>query len=74
MSLNWTMLSPARSPIPLPHELTIRTIDAGAELTLIIPDSPPSSSSPSGGSGGSKKLKEVGRLWLTDQRVCLLFL
>jgi len=69
MALNWTMLSPARSPIPLPHELTIRTVDGGAELTVSIPDAPPAGSSSSGGSGGSKKLKDVGRLWLTDQRL-----
>ncbi|OCH94499.1 hypothetical protein OBBRIDRAFT_789188 [Obba rivulosa] len=70
MALNWAMLSPARSPIPLPHELTIRTVDGGAEVTVIIPDAPPTSStSSSGGSGGSKKLKDVGRLWLTDQRL-----
>ncbi|EMD40353.1 hypothetical protein CERSUDRAFT_110946 [Gelatoporia subvermispora B] len=69
MALNWTMLSPARSPIPLPHELTIRTVDGGAEVTLIIPDSPPTGSSAAGGSGGGKRLKDVGRLWLTDQRL-----
>ncbi|CAL1700080.1 unnamed protein product [Somion occarium] len=72
MSLNWTMLSPDRSPIPLPDELIIRTIDSGAELSLTIPDAPPSRSSTSGGSGGAKKLKEVGRLWLTDQRLIFI--
>jgi len=63
------MLSPARSPIPLPNELTIRTIEGGVELALTIPDAPPSQASSSGGSGGTRKLKDVGRLWLTDQRL-----
>lgn len=77
MSMNWAMLSPDRSPIPLPDELIIRTIDSGVELSLTVPDAPPSGSSASGGSGGTKKFKEIGRLWLTDQRVralleCLL--
>jgi len=63
------MLSPARQPIPLPDELNIRTIDGGVELTILVPDAPPSGSSNSGGSGGSKKLKENGRLWLTDRRL-----
>ncbi|KAI0080774.1 hypothetical protein K474DRAFT_95913 [Panus rudis PR-1116 ss-1] len=62
MSLNWAMLSPDRSPIPLPDELIIRTVDSGVELSLTVPNGPSNS-------GGSKKLKEVGRLWLTDQRI-----
>ncbi|CCM02319.1 uncharacterized protein FIBRA_04411 [Fibroporia radiculosa] len=69
MALNYAMLSPSRSPIPLPHELTIRTVDSGVELSLTVPDAPPSRSADSGGSGGAKKLKDVGRLWLTDQRL-----
>lgn len=69
MALNWATLSPARQPTPLPNELTLRTIDSGVELTLFIPDAPPSGSTTSGGSGGVKKLKENGRIWLTDQRV-----
>ncbi|GBE80166.1 hypothetical protein BKA93DRAFT_116621 [Sparassis latifolia] len=69
MALNWTMLSPNRSPVPLPHEMTIRTVDSGVELTLVVTDSPPAGAARSGGSGGSKKLKEQGRLWLTDHRV-----
>ena len=69
MALNWAMLSPDRAPIPLPDELIIRTVDAGVELTVIIPNAPPTGSATSGGSGGSKKLKEAGRLFLTDQRV-----
>ncbi|KAH9948776.1 hypothetical protein B0H21DRAFT_777674 [Amylocystis lapponica] len=69
MALNYVMLSPARSPIPLPDELTIRTLDSGVELTVVVPDAPPAGGASSGGTGGSKKLKEVGRMWLTDQRV-----
>ncbi|KAH8096631.1 hypothetical protein BXZ70DRAFT_327403 [Cristinia sonorae] len=69
MALNWAMLSPDRAPIPLPDELIIRTVDAGVELTVIIPNSPPTGSATSGGSGGHKKMKEMGRLFLTDQRL-----
>ncbi|KAI0638559.1 hypothetical protein C8Q77DRAFT_1091701 [Trametes polyzona] len=69
MSLNLATLSPARQPTPLPNELTIRTIDSGVELSLHIPDAPPTGPATSGGSGGSKKLKETGRIWLTDQRL-----
>jgi len=69
MALNCVMLSPGRAPIPLPNELNIRTIDSGVEFALTIPDAPPSGSSSSGGSGGARKLKDVGRLWLTDQRL-----
>ncbi|KAF7969929.1 hypothetical protein HWV62_20081 [Athelia sp. TMB] len=68
MALNWAMIGPDGTPVPLPHEQTIKTIDSGVELSLTIPDAPPSSSSNAGGSGGTKKLKESGRLWLTDQR------
>ncbi|KAI0065868.1 hypothetical protein BV25DRAFT_1868587 [Artomyces pyxidatus] len=69
MALNWTMLSPDRTPVPLPRETTLLTIDSGAEVSLTIPDAPPSSSATSGGSGGSRKMKESGRLFLTDQRL-----
>ena len=69
MALNWAMLKEDRTPVPLPHELFIRTIESGPELTLIIPNTPPSGVSTSGGSGGEKKLKESGRLWLSEQRV-----
>ncbi|KAF8165780.1 hypothetical protein B0H34DRAFT_690446 [Crassisporium funariophilum] len=68
MALNWTMLNANRSPVPLPNEMTITTIDSGVDLSLTIPDAPPSSSSSAGGSGGVKKLKSVGKVWLTDQR------
>lgn len=57
MALNWTMLDAARAPVPLPHELIIRTIESGPEITLSILDTP------------ERKLKESGRLWLTDKRV-----
>lgn len=57
MALNWTMLDATRAPVPLPHELIIRTIESGPEITLSIPDTP------------ERKLKESGRLWLTDKRV-----
>ncbi|KAH9833775.1 uncharacterized protein C8Q71DRAFT_175469 [Rhodofomes roseus] len=71
MALNYAMLSPARAPIPLPNELTIRDLNGGVELSLSIPDAPPSgaSSSLAGGLGGAKKMKDVGKLWLTDQRL-----
>ncbi|KAG6857010.1 hypothetical protein H0H87_011104 [Tephrocybe sp. NHM501043] len=69
MALNWTMLSPNRSPVPLPHEMTITTIDSGVDLTLHIPDSVPVGNETAGGSGGIKKLKALGKAWLTDQRL-----
>jgi len=70
MALNWAMLNPDQSLVPLPHEQIITAIESGAELILNIPDAPPSSSSAStGGSGGNKKMKEKGRIWLTDQRL-----
>jgi hypothetical protein len=65
------MLTPNRSPIPLPQEEIITAVDHGAELTLIIPNTPPSGSASSGGTGGARKLKETGGIWLTDQRVRL---
>lgn len=69
MALNWTMLTPNRSPVPLPAEAHITTIDSGVELSLAIPDVPPSGNSAAGGSGGIKKLKSMGKIWLSDQRV-----
>lgn len=69
MALNWAMLDSNRSLIPLPNEQTISSVDSGVELALDIPDTPPSTSAIAGGLGGSKKMKEMGRLWLTDQRV-----
>jgi len=79
MALNWTMLSPDRSPVPLPHELIIRAIDSpGVDLTLLIPSSigsasrsssgPSTSSSPNAVSN-EKKIAASGGLWLTDTRL-----
>ncbi|KAJ3535157.1 hypothetical protein NMY22_g6616 [Coprinellus aureogranulatus] len=63
------MLNPNRTPVPLPGEMTISTVDQGVELQLTIPNTPPvGQSATAGGSGGCKKLKAVGRVWLTDQR------
>jgi hypothetical protein len=69
MALNWAMLNPNRIPVPLPHEMTVTTIDSGVEISLMIPDAPPTASSNAGGSGGIKRLKANGKLYLTDQRV-----
>ena len=75
MALNWAMLNPNRTPVPLPGEMTISTVDSGVELQIVIPNEPPapavgSSRTPSAGpSTGSQKLKGTGRIWLTDQRV-----
>jgi hypothetical protein len=69
MALNWTMLNPDRTPVPLPQEFTVMMVDSGAEVSLIIPDTPPTASSSSGGSGGERTLKGTGKLVLTDQRV-----
>ncbi|KAI0034370.1 hypothetical protein K488DRAFT_69224 [Vararia minispora EC-137] len=68
MALNWTMLNADRTPVPLPGEITIMTIHFGAELMLTIPDAPPAGASSAGGSGGSRKLKEEGKVFLTEQR------
>ena len=70
MALNWTMLDATRAPVPLAHESTIMTVDDGAELILTIPDVPPAPGATAGGSGGSKRLKGMGKIYLTDQRVC----
>ena len=72
MSLNWAMLNPNRSPVPLKNEMTITTINSGVDLALAIPNVPPSTSSSAGGSGGVRRLKAMGQIWLTDQRVCSL--
>ena len=69
MALNCAMLSPARAPIPLPNELTIKEVNGGVELSLVVPDAPPTGGASAGGSGGAKKMKDTGKLWLTDQRV-----
>lgn len=69
MALNWTMLSPDRSPVPLPNEMTITNIDKGVEMVLHVPNTPPSETASAGGSGGSKKLQATGKIFVTDQRV-----
>ena len=69
MALNWAMLTPNRTPEPLPHEMAITNVDSGVEVSLSVPDAPPTVNSMSGGSGGVKKLKGYGKLYLTDQRV-----
>ncbi|KAF8345617.1 hypothetical protein F5887DRAFT_965917 [Amanita rubescens] len=71
MALNWTMLNPDRSPVPLPNEMTITTINSGVDISLTIPDSQPTTSAPSRASPvpGVKKLRAIGRLSLTDQRL-----
>ena len=70
MALNWTMINPDRIPVPLPNETTIMSVDSGADVSLTIPDSPPTAASAtSGGSGGERKLNGIGKLFLTDQRV-----
>jgi len=74
MALNWTMLNPNRIPVPLPREMTIATVDSGADITLYIPDAPPSApNAKSGGSGGTRKLQAAGKIWLSDQRVSVVF-
>ena len=45
------------------------TVGSGAEVSLTIPDTPPTASATSGGAGGERKLKGTGKLFLTDQRV-----
>ncbi|KAH9016046.1 hypothetical protein EDB84DRAFT_1524820 [Lactarius hengduanensis] len=69
MALNWTMLNPNRAPVPLPNEMTIMTVDSGADVSITIPDTPPTTSATSGGSGGERKLKSIGKLFLTDKRL-----
>ncbi|KAF9463067.1 hypothetical protein BDZ94DRAFT_1289985 [Collybia nuda] len=69
MALNWAMLNPNRSPVPLPHEMTITKVDSGVDVSLTIPDTLPTTTSSAGGSGGNKKLKALGKIWLTDQRL-----
>ena len=69
MALNWAALNENHSPIPLPHEHTIVSVDSGVIVHLDVPDVPPSGASMSGGSGGTKKLKANGSVSVTDQRV-----
>jgi hypothetical protein len=66
-----SILAPDRSMIPtLDRSEVIKTVvKSGAELILTIPDAPPSASATSGGSGGATRRKELGGIWLTNQRV-----
>ena len=73
MALNWTMLNPDRTPVPLPGETTILTINSGAEVSLTIPDVPPGTADTAGGVGGTKKLKATGKMWITEKRVHLIY-
>ncbi|KAI5117876.1 hypothetical protein M0805_006578 [Coniferiporia weirii] len=73
MALNWTMLSRDRSPVPLPNETTIMTVDDGAEITLSIPSNTPlPQGATPGDSGTAKRLKAIGRMYLTDQRLIFI--
>jgi hypothetical protein len=71
MALDWTMLDARHQPIPLRDETTIMSIDRDSqvEFSLTIPDAPPSGTAATGGNGGVKKMKERGKLWLTNKRV-----
>jgi len=61
------MLDDRQNPVPLPGEERVMTIDQGVEITLLV-----SNSRSTGGIGGSgDKLKETGKIWLTDKRVSL---
>jgi hypothetical protein len=60
MALNWAMLDGVRAPVPLPHEMTITSVESGVELALTVPG---------GTDGSARKLKETGKIWVTDQRV-----
>jgi hypothetical protein len=66
-SIDWLMLDSSRRPIPLPQERILLTAE-GTEATVTIPDQPPQNNSVSG-SGGSRKLKEAGTTYITNQRV-----
>ncbi|KAG2115905.1 uncharacterized protein F5147DRAFT_383899 [Suillus discolor] len=71
MALNWTMLDARHQPIPLHDESTIMSIDRDSqvEFSMTIPDAPPSGIAATGGNGGVKKMKERGKLWLTNKRL-----
>jgi len=59
------MLDDRQNPVPLPGEERVMTIDQGVEITLLV-----SNSRSTGGIGGSgDKLKETGKIWLTDKRL-----
>ena len=64
MALNWTMTNADGSPIPLPQEMTICTIDSGAELKLSVPAD--------ARGAAAKTFQSAGRVYLTDKRVRVL--
>ena len=79
MALNWAMLDPNRSPVPLPEEMTITKVDSGVDLAIAVAPAnsssgpsnsrdPPQTPSPVNTTGTFQKLKATGRVWLTDQR------
>lgn len=59
------MLDDQHNPVPLPGEEHIMNIDQGVEITLLVPHS----RSASGSSGSGERLREMGKLQLTDKRV-----
>ncbi|KAJ7666535.1 hypothetical protein B0H17DRAFT_1089597 [Mycena rosella] len=71
MALNWAVMNENRSPVPLPNESTITTVDSGVELTLRVPESPPGwdlGNNATTAGGKAVTLKETGMLTVTDQR------
>ncbi|KAH8822151.1 hypothetical protein DL96DRAFT_1620334 [Flagelloscypha sp. PMI_526] len=70
MALNWAMLNPDRTPVPLPSEDTITTVKDAADIVLVIPNAPPSGSDTAGGAGGSAKFEaHKGNVYITSQRL-----
>ncbi|KIO12533.1 hypothetical protein M404DRAFT_124458 [Pisolithus tinctorius Marx 270] len=68
MALNWVMLDTIRNPVPIQGETFITAVDV--ECTLLIPDgAPPSTSSASRAAGDHPKMKESGKMHLTDKRL-----
>jgi len=58
------MLDDQHNPVPLPGEEQVMSVDQGVEITLFVPGRP------TGGIGGSgERLKETGRIRLTDKRL-----
>jgi len=58
------MLDEQQNPVPLPAEEQVMDIDQGVEVTLVVPGRS------TGGIGGSgERLRESGRIRLTDKRL-----
>ncbi|KAG2013060.1 hypothetical protein CC2G_009996 [Coprinopsis cinerea AmutBmut pab1-1] len=53
MALNWAMLNSNRTPVPLPNEMTITTVDSGVDVVVTIPPIGSNSTAPSGAGGSS---------------------